>query len=47
MKVINDAISAEVLHISCNMCTPDLSDMYALVALGLWRQIPYIHVLYY
>jgi len=31
----------EVLHISCNMCTRDLPDMYALrpVALRLWAYI--------
>ena len=42
----------EVLHISCNMCTRDLPDMYALSpracgprALGIHiRQIPRAHV---
>jgi len=42
----------EVLHISCNMCTRDLPDMYALSpracgpqALGMHiRQIPHAHV---
>jgi len=37
----------EVLHISCNMCTHDLLDMYALSprALGIHiRQIPCAHV---
>jgi len=37
----------EVLHISCNMCTRDLPDMYALSpwALGIHiRQIPHAHV---
>jgi len=42
----------EVLHISCNMCTHDLPDMYALSlracgprALGIHiRQIPHAHV---
>ena len=42
----------EVLHISCNMCTRDLPDMYALSpracdprALGIHiRQIPRVHV---
>jgi len=37
----------EVLHISCNMCTRDLLDMYALSprALGIHiRQIPRAHV---
>jgi len=37
----------EVLHISCNMCTCDLPNMYALSprALGIHiRQIPHAHV---
>jgi len=42
----------EVLHISCNMCTHDLPDMYALSpracdpqALSIHiRQIPHAHV---
>ena len=40
----------EVLHISCNMCTRDLPDMYALSprALGIHiRQIPRAHVTTY
>ena len=37
----------EVLHITCNMCSPDLPDMYALSpwVLGIHiRQIPRAHV---
>jgi len=37
----------KVLHISCNMCTRDLPDTYALSprALGIHiRQIPHAHV---
>ena len=40
----------EVLHISCNMCTRDLPDTYALSprALGIHiRQIPHAHVTTY
>ena len=40
----------EVLHISCNMCTQDLPDMYALSpqAFGIHiSQIPHAHVTTY
>ena len=44
------ARNGEVLHISCNTCTHDLPDMYALRACGprasgiYIKQIPHAHV---